>query len=67
MFITPVSKPDYSARPQTIGRENRTKFFESNMIGYNPVQESQNGAMIRMVKDGSLPSQLARKDEIKRV
>jgi len=27
-----------------------------NYVSYNPIQESQNGAMIRMVKDGSTPS-----------
>jgi len=37
-----------------------------NEISYNPVQESQ-GQMIRYIPDGSMPAQLAHKEERKRL
>jgi hypothetical protein len=51
--------------PKTKKSGDRSKFFEMNTLAYNPVQETD--TMIRVVKDGSMPSQLARKEEIKRV
>ena len=44
---------------------DRQQFFKRHEIEYTPIQESQ-GQMIRCIPDGSMPAQLARKEEKQR-
>ena len=63
-FVAPIVKRQAQdmAQPKSTGQGMRSKFFKMNDVEYTPIQESQ-GSMIRCIPDGSMPAQLARKEE----